>query len=612
MTGPPPVEVAWVDAWGRPRRAAPNAVRAVVDAMRLEGTAAGSSGEPVWVGTPGQRVRPAAELITEDGVEIGQVSALPRDLPVGYHTLRRGEERQLLLVAPRRSFLPERLRAWGWAVQLYATRSRDSWGIGDLRDLRRLASWSRRLGAGAMMVNPLAAPNPAPQPEPSPYYPSTRRFRSPLYLALEEVPFYGEMAEVLEPVARQSRAANADRAIDRAAVLAAKRHALERLWAAGAGASLGGEQAAFRLAQGSALRQWGIFAALSERHGPRWTRWPAPLRDPGSRAVAESAGALADRVALHEWVQWLLDRQLAAAAAETALIADLPVGFDPGGFDAWTWQDLLATAHIGAPPDLYNANGQDWGLPPFVPHHLRAAGHRPFIETIRASLAHAGGLRIDHVLGLFRQWWVPAGARAADGAYVRQPSEELLAILAIESSRAGAFLIGEDLGTVQRGVRRRLASANLLSTRLAYFELRPPETWPAQSVGAITNHDLPTIAGLWTGADLADQAAAGVPPDVAGARRLRRRLARFAAVPPDAELESVLLRSHAGLAAAGSALTLATLEDALQVAERPNLPGTTIERKNWSLALPMSLEEVTQSRTVRQLAAAMRRTVVDA
>jgi 4-alpha-glucanotransferase len=287
---------------------------------------------------------------------------------------------------------------------------------------------------------------------------------------------------------------------------------------------------------------------------------------------------------------------------------DLPIGFDPGGFDAWSWQPMLADASLGAPPDRFNPAGQGWGLPPFVPARLREAGYRPLIDTIRATLRQGGGVRIDHVLGFFRQWWVPEGSKASDGAYVRQPSEELLAVLAIESQRAGALVIGEDLGTVPRGVRRRLAAANVLSTRLAYFEPRPPARWPRRSVAAVTTHDLPTIAGAWTGVDLDDQAAAGLRPEPTELSRVRRRLAGFPGVTPVSPLEEVVLRVHRVLAAAPSVLVLASLEDATLDPRRPNLPGTTSgQRDNWSHALPRTLERLKRDPLVKRLVRALAR-----
>jgi 4-alpha-glucanotransferase len=290
-------------------------------------------------------------------------------------------------------------------------------------------------------------------------------------------------------------------------------------------------------------------------------------------------------------------------------IADMPVGVDPGGFDAWDWQAQLAMgASVGAPPDRFNTAGQDWGLPPFIPSRLRAAAYRPFIETINAQLRHAGGLRIDHVLGLFRLWWIPSGQDPARGAYVRSHTDELLEIVALESARAGAVVIGEDLGTVPPGVRRELRRRRLLSTRLALFERVPPSRYPAQSFAGVTTHDLPTIAGAWSGSDLEDQAASGLSPDRAALETLRSRLARAAGVATDAPLDNVAVRLHERLAEAPPDLIAATLEDALRVEQRPNIPGTVAPaRDNWSLALPVPIEELVADERVRATVEALDR-----
>jgi 4-alpha-glucanotransferase len=608
------VAATYVDAWNVRRRVAAPVRDAVLASMGIDPKAppAPSLEEPVRIGRAGQLIEPPADLVLEDGTSMPSVARLPRDVPIGYHRLRRDTGEQLLLVAPARCHLPPAMRAWGWAVQLHAARSRRSWGIGDLADLRALATWSAGLGAQALVLNPLVAANPGPDPEPSPYYPSTRRFRNPLYLAIERVPGRELAAAELGPIGRAARALNAERRIDRARVQAHKLAALERIWAAGGAVAPGVRRrlATFRAASGEPLEQWATFAALSEVHGPGWRTWPARLRKPAARAVRAAADELGDRVAFHAWIQWLLDVQLAAAGrAGVDLIADLPVGFDPGGFDAWAWQEHLALdVTLGAPPDRFNLAGQDWGLPPFVPHRLREAGYAPFIETIRATLRSAGGLRIDHVLGFFRQWWVPGGNAPGDGAYVNQPTDELLAILAIESHRAEAIVIGEDLGTVEAGVRRRLAAANILSTRLGYFERRPPTEWPRAALAAVTTHDLPTIAGLWSGADLEDQARAGVQPDPAAAERLLMRLVALTGVSREEPLDEVVLAAHAAIASAPSVLAAATLEDALRVRERPNLPGTMAPaRDNWSLALPATIAEVADDPFVARLTSAMRR-----
>jgi 4-alpha-glucanotransferase len=307
-------------------------------------------------------------------------------------------------------------------------------------------------------------------------------------------------------------------------------------------------------------------------------------------------------------VQWLLDVQLARAAAELPVMQDLPIGVDPDGADAWAWQDVLATdVTVGAPPDKYNALGQDWGLPPFIPHKLRAAAYEPFRQTVRATLRHAGGLRIDHVMGLFRLYWIPQGMDPSLGAYVRYPADELLAIVALESQRARALVVGEDLGTVEEGVQERLAAHRLLSYRLLWFETDPPARYPELALAAVTTHDLPTIAGLWAGADLRIQRQLGLRPNEEGLREIRKRLRAMAGLAEDAAIEEVVVGAHQLLSRAPSVVVTATLEDALAVEERPNMPSTTTEWPNWSLALPASLEDLETQRLARAVADALRR-----
>jgi 4-alpha-glucanotransferase len=460
------------------------------------------------------------------------------------------------------------------------------------------------VGAEYLVVNPLLAPQPGLPQEASPYFPSTRRFRSILYLRLEEVP--GASASELGSLAARARALDAEPLIDRDRVHALKMEALDAIWASRP--PLDG-LAAYRAQQGAALREWAVFSAIAERHGAAWRGWPEPCRRPDSPAVARVAADRPDRVAFHEWLQWILDLQLQRASTSgAALVHDVPIGFAPDGADAWAWQELLADgASMGVPPDRFNDAGQDWGLPPFIPDRLRRAGYRPFIETLRASFRHAGGLRIDHVLGLFRQWWVPTGNAPTAGAYVRYPADELLEIVALESQRAGALVIGEDLGTVEPGVRRELRRRRLLSSRLVSFEPRPPAAYPRLALAAVGTHDLPTIAGAWLGTDLDDQAGAGLVPDAAGLHAVRRRLARVAHAAPDANVGEVIERIHAALAASPAALVTAALEDALRVERRVNNPRTVRQRPNWSIALPRSLETLMTDPRVKRLARVMRR-----
>lgn len=595
------IEPEYRDAFDRERRVSPAVRRRIAELVGDEPPAGRL--DPVAVARPGRRLPVAGDVVLEDGTALGPREALPRDLPYGYHRLRRGNAEQLLLVGPGRCHLPED-RSWGWSVQLYATRSTASWGIGDLADLRDLAAWAAGEGAGLLVVNPLNAPTPVTPIQPSPYFPSTRRFRDPLSLRIEEVPGADAAATEIEPLAAAGRALNDGDRIDRDAVFGLKLAALAAIWASTPPAD-GLDD--YRTAQGTALREWAAFATIAERHGAGWPRWPEELRRPGGAAVARFVTANASRVAFHEWVQWLIDRQLAAAADRLPLVADVPIGVDREGADAWSWQDALALgASVGAPPDRFNVAGQDWGLPPFVPHRLRAAGYRPLVETLRAALRHAAGLRIDHVMGLFRQWWLPLGDDPADGAYVRYPADELLEVLAIESARAGAFVIGEDLGTVAPGVRRELRRRRILSYRLAYFEPRLPARYPRAALAAVGTHDLPTAAGTWLGSDLVVQERAGLPPDAEGLAHLRERLARVAGVAPDADVREAVLGAHRALAASPAAIVVASLEDGLLVPERPNLPGTVDEHPNWSIPLPLPLERFMDDPFVNHLAAALR------
>jgi 4-alpha-glucanotransferase len=602
MTAADLVPQTYVDAYRRRQAIAPDIRQAVLVAMGLGPDAEPADDGRVVLSRPGERLPEAGEVVLEDGTGLGRVESLPADAPFGYHRVTGDDGNDSLLIAgPGQCHLPSGLRAWGWAVQLATTRSRRSWGIGDLGDLRELASWSRRAGADFMTVSPMGAPNPTADPEPSPYFASTRRFGSPLLLRAEELPGATELDELAEA----GRALNGGRLVDRRRAMALKMRALERTWAHG-----GFERAAFeawRTTQGRSLERWALFCVLAERHGPGWQSWPSALQDPDGPAAKQVATEAPHRIAFHAWVQWCFDLQLAAASTDLRRVADMPVGIDPGGFDAWDWQEQLALgASLGAPPDRFNPAGQDWSLPPFVPHRLRQAGYRPFIETVRAQLRHAGGLRIDHVLGLFRLWWIPRGLDG--GAYVRQPTDELLEIVALESHRAGAIVIGEDLGTVPAGVRRELRRRRMLSTRLALFERNPPDRYPRLSLAGVTTHDLPTIAGTVTGADLDDQAASGVVPDADELATVRTRLLAAAGVSEDAGVDEVVLGLHAALAASPSALVVASLEDALRVERRPNLPGTVSgHRPNWSIPLPVPVEDLGGDVRVRSLVRAMSR-----
>ncbi|MGI8757682.1 MAG: 4-alpha-glucanotransferase [Acidimicrobiales bacterium] len=602
------IEPGYWDATGHWREPDAASLAAVAGAMGAgPGQAQPPTGvSPLWCVRPGAReaLSSRCSLVLEDGTDLGLLDALPPDLPMGYHDLSPagGGPTTRLVVGPRRCHLPPELHTWGWAVQLYAARSRASWGIGDLADLRRLCEWSADQGAGVLAVNPLHAPGPALPQEASPYYPSSRRYRSPLYLRVDDVPGAEALGTDLEPLAAAGRALNDERRIDRGRVWELKADALARCFAGFADSAAFD---AYRAQEGPALEQFATFCAIAEVHGNGWPAWPEELRRPESPAVDRFAVERAERVRFHAWLQWLLDGQMASATT-LAVVEDLAVGFDPGGADAWAWQDLLALdMRVGAPPDEFNTLGQDWGLPPFVPWKLRAAGYEPFIQTIRAALRHAGGLRVDHVMGLFRLFWIPRHGGPEAGTYVRYPSAELLDILALESHRAGAFVVGEDLGTVEDSARCELAERGILSYRLVWFEPGPPTGYPRQALAAVTTHDLPTIAGAWTGSDLRAQRQIGMAPNDDGQAELRHRLQGTAEVGPDSDVAEVTVGAYRALARAPSQVLVATLDDALGVEERPNMPGTLDQWPNWSIALPCPLEELMSDPQVDAVARAL-------
>jgi 4-alpha-glucanotransferase len=543
----------------------------------------------------------------EDGTELGELTSLPPDLPLGLHELVDDEELGVtLMVSPGRCHLPEGLRTWGVTMQVPTSRSSTSWGIGDLDDVGTVAGWLAGQGAGVLGLSPLHAATPVPPLAPSPYSPSSRRWRNPLLLRVDAIDGAHDHPEVAA-LGRAARALLGSDVVDRDRAWAVQREALELIWA-GLSDRARDRVQSYRAGHGSSLELWITFCALAEVHGPDWSRWPNDLRHPDGEAVAAAASSLADRLAFHAWLQLLIDEQLARAAGHgVGLIQDLAIGVDGRGADAWMMQDLLAlSVSVGAPPDDFAPQGQRWALPPFIPWRLRHEGYRPLAEILRAGMVPGGGLRVDHVMGLSRLFWIPDGAEPGEGAYVRFAGRELVELVAMESSRAGAIVVGEDLGTVEDHLRHELAEAGVLSTRLVWFEDEPPEAYPEQSLGMVTTHDLPTVAGLWTGADAAEQAAVGRPSPPEMTQRVRGRLARLAGLDEhyygdECTLPVALDRVHRRLGAGSSMVVLATLEDVTGVVARPNIPGTTTERPNWSLALPIPVDELHGSPIVGQV-----------
>ena len=555
-----------------------------------------------------------------DGELIGEaLFGLPEVLAAGYHRIRAeladGREAQtLLVVAPARLPASRGGRQWGLQTQLYSVRSAGSWGTGDLADLAELAVWTAAAhGAGFTLVNPLLAGAPTVPLENSPYLPATRRFTSPLYLRVEDIPEAADLSPGDRRKLVQLHAAATALApgglLDRDAAWTAKRSALELVYSRPRSAARELEFARFRRSGGQALADFTVWSALCERYGADWTRWPAPLRDPRSTAVADAARELAGRVGFHAWLQWQADAQLAAvsrrsAAAGMALgvVHDLPIGVHPTGADAWALQDVLATGvSVGAPADAFNQQGQDWSAPPLRADRLAATGFAAYREQLRHVLAHAGGLRIDHVLGLFRLWWVPAGKLPAAGTYVRYDHEAMLAILLLEASRAGAAVIGEDLGNVEPWVREVLTDRGILGTSVLWFERteggdpKPAAQWRELALGSVTVHDLPPTAGYLAGThiELRDRLGLLTRPVAEEAaedsadrdRWMQALVAAGVLAGDDRDEQHVVAALHRYVVATPSRLVAVALTDAVGDRATQNQPGTSTEYPNWRLPL---------------------------
>jgi 4-alpha-glucanotransferase len=601
------IDVTWIDASEQVRQVPVDTLAEVRETVGVPPPDLDMSGPLVT--RPGLRVDrsksgsaggvAAAQAVVEceDGAErpIAVGRPLPDDFPLGYHWLRTADgSRRRLIVSPGRCWLPDGWRAWGWALQLYATRSSQSWGIGDLCDLRSVRQWSESLGAGFLLVNPLHAVAPTFPQEPSPYFPVTRRFRNPLYLRVGDVPGADrpEVADAVAAADRRGRALNDESLVDRDGAWRLKWDVLRQIFDAGA------DRAAFeawRIDRSRSLEDFCRWMAIAVEHGGDWRTWDEPLRDPGSAAVEQYATDHRDEVDFQAWLQWALDIQLRQATGDLSVLQDLPIGVDGGGADAWVWQDCLAQGvTVGAPPDLYSSLGQDWGSPPFVPWRLQARDYEPFIQAIRATMAGAGGLRIDHVMGLFRLWWVPAGRTPAEGAYVRYPSADLVDIVALESHRLRAVVVGEDLGTVERGVREQMSEQNLLSYRLLYFEQDRPSRWPGKSMAAVTTHDLPTIAGLWGDVDTDDRREHTDEDEDGLARQRSDLLAALidrGGVDQGLSADDAIVASYEALTQAPSTLLSATIDDAVAAQRRPNIPGS-VDRENWKIPLPVRIDDL--------------------
>ncbi|WP_193367803.1 4-alpha-glucanotransferase [Pelagibius marinus] len=663
----------WHDIAGRHHITAPETQRALLKAMGV--AAAGEPGpaeslaelearraarrlpEEV-VTTPGAELRLPLVAPTEwrldledGGSESGRAEeTIQITPPAGLHRLTAGEESCLIIAAPETApgvaevlgrtsgRRPHSGGAHGWGVTaaLYGLRSPRNLGVGDYADLAVAAEQLAGLGAAFLGINPLHARGAACDGI-SPYTPSCRTALEPRHIAVDAV-LGSRQSETAQALLRDNAArlaaAREGELVDYATCDGLGNDVLRALFAdfeRSAGPAVDAF-AAWRRGPGQALEWFALFEAISLRHGADWRGWPEQLQRFGSPAALSFATANAREVRYHAWLQWLAQRQLSAAQGNAknagmglGLYLDIAVGVRPGGADTWSAPSCFAEGvSLGAPPDAFNPAGQDWALAPFNPLGLHSAAYRPFIEMLRAAMAYAGIIRIDHILGLRRSFWVPEDG--APGGYVAYPLEPLLALIRLEARRAGCVVVGEDLGSVPPGLRDRLAEAGLLGCAVVQFEkqdqrFHPPEGYRAATLASFGTHDTPTLRGWWCGWDI-DQRHAINGGDEAGheAERQQRAAERAAlarllcdenlaptgldpdAPPPQAD-DALAEALHRLLARAGSALVAVQLDDALGSVAQQNLPGTVDEHPNWRRRYPLSVEELGSDPRLRALAA---------
>ncbi len=646
------IESHYFDYWGNRVEAPPSTRAALLAAMGYD--AGEPQGDATRTGLPAVIVVRQGEnatlppgvrgrVVLEDGTEFaGERSGLP----LGYHRLTAGRGRAaqscVLIVAPPRCYLSPAMRnrrSWALATQLYALRSRRNWGIGDFTDLSAFARQAAVAGADAVALNPLHALHLDNPDSPSPYSPSSRLFLNALYIDVEGIDEFARSRELQAEVAGagfQERLAALRRCelVDYAGVARLKLEMLARLhriFRANRGDRRDHAFRRFVRAGGSALQRWAAYEALSEFFRARdsrcygWRQWPHEYRSPESPQVARFVDERGERVEFYLFLQWLAHGQLATAArAGAKLYCDLAVGVDVNGADAWADQHaIVAEASLGAPGDPLNARGQNWGLAPFSPRALRERAYAPFVALLRAGMRRAGILRIDHVMALRRAFWIPRGAPASEGAYVRYPFDEMLAVLALESVRNRCTVVGEDLGTVPEGFRERMQAEAALSSRVFYFErdwndgsFLAPQRYPGFAAASVGTHDLPTLAGWWTGDRSANEdrfrdrflvvdaleRAGAIDPQVAA--RLRDDAGAGGSLRVVPELVDAV---HRFLAKTPSALKVVAIEDVLYETGAINVPGTFDEHPNWRRKRSISLERFEAEQRLAQTARSLYR-----
>lgn len=496
-------------------------------------------------------------------------------------------------------------------AQLYSVRSEKSWGIGDTRDLTELVALFGDLGADFLLINPLHATSPVSPMTPSPYLPDTRRFVNPIYIRPEDIPevayLTGPQRALVEWAAEDVRPRNASIApIDRDAVWESKSQALEVIFAAGRSRFRQREFERFRAREGQGLADFALWCALKEKHQGR--QFPPELATVNSPHVARERRELAGRVEYFSWLQWIVDEQLGAAQRAAVasgmgmgVMQDLAVGVHPDSADAWSMPDVFARGiGVGAPPDMYNQQGQNWSQPPWRPDALARLAFAPLRDMARSVMRHAGALRVDHVIGLFRLWWIPDGMGAREGTYVRYDHESMVGVLLLEAHRAGAIVIGEDLGTVEPWVRDYLAERGVLGTSVLWFEKDhtgyplPAQDFRELVLATVDTHDLPPAAGYLAGEHvdlrvrlgLLSEPEAKVRADAALEReRMLGRLHDYALLPDEPTEREIIEAMHRYIAMTPSVLLGVSLTDAVGERRAQNQPGTDTEYPNWKLPL---------------------------
>ena len=542
------------------------------------------------------------ELVLANGQMVAVSPDVPTTVPVGYHRFYpTGSMEPVTVVGSPAVAAPTPGRGWGLSVQPYALRSSQDWGIGDLGTVRDLARWAAQQGATTLLLGPMLAAAPTTPREPSPYYPATRLFLDPLYLSTQDVRAPdGTPVAVSRPAGLSD---SADAPIDRDAVHTAKYATLRALWT-----DLDGSPDPllqdFLAASALPVQLFATWCVLTDKLGGDWRQWPTELQDPRSAQVEAFAEQHADDVSFHVWLQWMCEQQMARIAGEIDVINDLPVGFDPGGFDGWLWQEaLVPQVRIGAPPDGFAPDGHGWDSAPFSPMALERLRFAPLVAVWRANMARGAGLHLDHAMHLTRLFWVPWDRTPAEGAYVEYPFREILDLLVLESVANSCYVVTEDLGNVPSDFRQQIGERGLLRTIILWFVKIPPNKWPEAAVAYVSNHDHPPVAAVWADHDAGARLIDVDPQSEEAFARLshhQRLVALGEGTPVDADLFTALRRTHEGLGRSGAGLVLSQVLDLMLGAQRVNSP-TGDRSQSWRTSLPMLLDDLVEDEVAREL-----------